>query len=230
MLTTDDLITRFRNEVDDILRGLNAAGNDALWSNDEALVYAGEAVAQVASDTVSLYKTFDLPFYAADGGYARLPSSFEVIDINQVYLVNGKYRLDARNLVEGTRHGDDYGYTGADDGWENATGRPRYYSREFRPGYLRMYPAPVEDDTLRITAVIGALETVLGAPLPFQHPKDVRLLLLWMKYLAYGKKDVDTFDPAASSRYKSEYDAAALDRKYECQRIRRAPRPVQFSW
>jgi hypothetical protein len=93
-----------------------------------------------------------------------------------------------------------------------------------------LYPAPTDDDILQLTALIGTVEMQLGMPMPFQHPKDIRLILEWMKHLAYSKKDVDTFDAAASTRYEQWFNKHVLDRRYECQRIRRAPSAAKFSW
>lgn len=232
LLTTDDVVTRFRNEVDDIVRGVGADAESAvLWTTDEIYAYMQEAINQTASGTLGLFKTFTIPYLATDGPYIALPSAYELFDISEVSTVAGRITLQPFNAADGGACFADYDNVFANSGgWDNATGRPRKYSRDFRPGYLRLYPAPTEDDTLTITANIGAVDTYPGMPLPFTNPKDVRLVLMWMKHLAYGKKDVDTFDPVRSSAEEAAFDKHVVERKYECQRLRKAPSPARFAW
>lgn len=232
LLTTDDVVTRFRNEVDDVVRGTGAdAENAVLWTTDEIYAYMQEAINQTASGTQGLFKTFTIPYVASDGPYVALPSAYELFDISEVTTSAGRTVLTPFNTVDGGSLVGDYGDVFANRGsWDNATGRPRRYSRDFRPGYLRLYPAPTEDDTLTITANIGAMDVYPGMPFPFTNPKDVRLVLMWIKHLAYGKKDVDTFDPNRSTLEKNAFDELVVYRKYECQRLRKAPTPARFSW
>lgn len=230
IVTTDDLVKRFRHEVDDLFRGTDQPGNDALWSDDEAMGYLNEGVNQVATETLSLYKTFDIPYVAANGPYVPLPTSYEVLDIDVIYLVTRRRIIKERNAVDRIHHHNDYGYFGGNDGWEVATGEPRFFTRDFKMNQIRLWPAPTCDDTMQVTAVIGAVEMQPGMPLPFQSPKDLRLILTWMKFLAYSKKDVDTFDAQAAERYEVWFAKHVLDRKYECQRLRRAPSAARFSW
>jgi hypothetical protein len=233
VVTTTDIVNRFRSEVDDIIRGTGAnADNDVLWKCGEVDGYLNEAVNQVATETLSLYKTFDIPYLAANGPYVRLPTGYEVLDIDVIYLVTARRLITERNAVDRIHHHNDYGYYGGEEGWEIATGKPRHFTRDFKMNQIRLWPAPAPDmdDTMQITAVIGAVDMQPGMPSPFQSPKDIRLILTWMKHLAYGKKDADTFDADATTRYKNDFENDAAKRKYECQRLRRAPSSVRFSW
>lgn len=230
-ITVDDLIGRFRREVDDTIRGTGEdAGTDALWKADEVLWYLNEAVTMTATETRGLIKTFDVSFNATDE-YVRLPSS-GVLDISRVYLNGtGGGDLTEFSLVEGAAKYSDYGELDINaSNWPTTTGTPRRYNRELKPGYLRLFPIPVNAGTLTVTATLDTFEVDYGMVMPFDHPKDLRLVLAWMKHLAYGKQDADTYDAGKSQSYENWFDKHALDRRAEVERIRRPVGTTRFQW
>lgn len=232
LFTTDDVIASFRSDVADPLRGPAATPDiDALWKVSDTLRYINEAANITAAETRSLQRTFDFPFTALGGPLYRLPTSFEILDIHRMYLNGARYALTEQNL--GSPHIGLWDYDellGTGDVWTTQTGTPRYFTREYRAGYLRLLPIPTADDYVTITATVAPQNLSLGQPLPFDNYRDIQLVLLWMKKMAYAKQDVDTFDAGRSDSYATEFERRALERRYEAERLRRPAGTVAFSW
>lgn len=231
IITSSDVINRFRSDVDDPLRGPSTSSDDdCLWSNGEVNAYLADAVERVASETLQLFKTFTTGV-AANQPIVKLPSAFTVQDIEHVLLVNERRYLEPRNTDGGFGHHGDYAspWVLYATKWEFQVGTPVYYVRDMQANALRLVPIPTVADTLTITASVIPTYTC-GAPLPFSTLRDQHLVLLWMKKLAYSKHDADTYDPQRADRCQSEFDALATKRKYEAQRVNRAVQPVRFSW
>lgn len=231
IITSTDVINRFRSDVDDPLRGPSTApDNDCLWSADEVNMYLADAVERVASETLQLFKTFTTGV-VPNKPIIALPSAFTVQDIEHVLLVNERRYLEPRNVDGGFgRHGD---YASPwvlySTKWEFQVGAPVYYLRDVQANALRLAPIPIAADTLTITASVVPTYTC-GAPLPFSTFRDQHLVLLWMKKLAYSKHDADTYDPQRADRCQAEFETLTTKRKYEAQRVSRATQPVRFSW
>lgn len=229
--TTDDLVRRFRSDVDDPLRGpASAPDNDALWSICDVRDYMQEASDRVAHKATPLFKTYSLKVTAGDPE-VRLPTGDTLIDIRRAALLAGRRELVEQNIEEPARVRDDYGSSWYRDSlnWEELTGQPRSFIRNYTPGVLRLVPIPLDDDTLRVTASFSP-QLADGAPLPFTEDADIYLMLLWMKKRAYEKHDADTYDPDRSKAFEAEYERRVVERESEARRIRRAPQSVTFSW
>lgn len=232
LFTTDDVIASFRSDVADPLRGpADLPDIDALWKIGDTLRYLNEAANVTAAETRSLQRTFDLTITAADGPLFKLPGSFELLDIHRMYLNGSRRVLTERNLNEANYGVWDYDVLiGSGDVWATRTGTPLHFTREYRSGYLRLLPIPVVDDVVTIIATVAPQNLGLGQPLPFDSYRDIQLVILWMKKMAYAKQDVDTFDEGKSKSYESEFQRRALDRRYEAERLRRPAGTVAFSW
>lgn len=232
LFTTDDVIASFRSDVADPLRGPAATPDvDALWKITDTLRYLNEASSITASETRSLQRTFDFPIVAANGPMFKLPTSFELLDVHRAYLNTAHIDLHEHSLIAPHRPIWDYNQlVERGDIWATKTGTPRFFNREYQRGYLRLEPIPLTDDVLTITATIGPQSVGLGQPLLFDNYRDIQLVLLWMKKMAYAKQDVDTFDEGKSQSYEAEFLKRALDRRYEAERLRRPSGTVAFSW
>lgn len=232
LFTTDDVIASFRSDVADPLRGPASTPDiDALWKVSDTLRYVNEAANMTAAETRSLQRTFDFQITAADGPLFRLPTSFEILDIHRAYLNGARRVITERNLGFPQMGVWDYDtLIGTGDTWVTQSGSPLYFTREYRGGYLRLLPIPNGDDVVTITATVAPQNLSLGQPLPFDNYRDIQLVILWMKKMAYAKQDVDTFDEGKSSGYEAEFQRRALDRRYEAERLRRPAGTVAFSW
>jgi len=231
LITSDDVTNRFRSDVDDPLRGpVDTPDADALWKIDEVNDYLADAVEYVARKTLVQFQTFELPV-TANQPLVPLQGSTTVLDIEHAYLQGANRYLQPRNTDGGFSYHDDYNspFILFSTKWEQQTGSPRFYLRDYKPGNLRLVPIPVANDTLTLTAsTIPAFAP--GSPLPFTTREDKHLVVLWMKKLAYAKHDSDTYDSKRSEQFESEFYRLAEDRKYEAKRMRRSVQPAQFSW
>lgn len=231
LLAATDVINRFRSDVDDPLRGpASAPDDDCLWSINDVAGYLADAVERVAVDTLTQFTTFNLAVVPGQP-FVTLPSAYTVQDIELVFLTVAKHYLEPRNVDGGfVRRGDyESPWLLFTTKWEDQVGTPKWYIRNMVPGKLRLVPIPSVADSLEVSASVIPTYTA-GAPLPFNTLRDQYLVLLWMKKLAYSKHDADTYDPQRASQCMAEYEALALERKYEAQRVRRAAQPVRFSW
>lgn len=229
-MSTDEVITQFRSDVDDPLRGPAATPDaDSLWKIVDTQYYLNAAASKVARKTFALRRTFDLPVTASDP-FVKLPVNAPVLHVYRAYLNTARRGLDERNLDEPTVRLDYGQLSRGDDSWATATGTPVVYNREYKAGYLRLLPVPTAADTLTLTAAYDAPRLVDGMPMPFVTYEDIDLVLLWMKYLAYSKKDVDTFDPQRAAANERDFNERARERRYEVEREYRSPGAVRYSW
>lgn len=220
--TTDELVTVFRREVDD-------TAEPFLWSNDEALQYMTEAVDATAKATLGLQKIIRLPITQGDG---TVPLPASVLHINTALLVNAQRALRESNGEEYVFGPRDYGADSLQYAFAaNSHGVPAAFLRDYERRALRLIPTPIHDDTLELQcSITPAVPSVSGAMLPFRDPEDLRLVLLYMKYLAYEKQDVETIDLERARDFGMQFGSRALQRKSELNSYRRAPGVVRMEW
>lgn len=214
--TADDLIAIFRNEVDDVV-GSDGDDADKLWKTAELFTYLNEAIDKTARATLSLQERVLLDV-VADEKYVALPPS--VVDVNRVSLQNLGVTLEHLNDNE------------LDD--NDLFGPPAHpYGYILDPGSneLQLVPPPNADDVAELrcaTTILTPLES--GDDLPFTAAEDQRLVLLWMKVLAYKKQDAETEDLIRAQRFENEFGVRSLERKNALQRLRRRPGNVRMQW
>lgn len=228
--TVDDLIRRFRSDVDDPLRGpTSAPDNDSLWSVSDVSDYMTEAAAKVGRVGQQLFRTMTFPIVANEA-FIKLPQGMSAIfDIRRAYLQGIRREVEPANIDGLLRHHRDYGFLNGTESWETWCGVPRFIIRDYVPGMLRLAPIPEASDVLEITAMFVPLMDD-GMPLPFDDLEDIALMLLWMKKMAYSKHDADTYDKTLADKYEGEFERRSLARQAEARRVRRAVQPVRFSW
>lgn len=226
MLTTDDLSQRFRSDVGDPLEGVDANTPDSenLWKNWEICEYMSEAADAVARGTLGLYKTVVLPIVATQN-IVSLP--LYVLQIRSGWLTTAGYDVNPVNQFESSRYvRDDYGLHVVGH-YRSATGRPKLFIRDMVRKAIVLIPIPTESDTLELQCSVTLSTPLLpGMPLPFMEKPDQRLMLLYMKYLAYGKQDADTLDLARAMTFKQEFDRDVENREVELRKQRRVPAPI----
>lgn len=195
---------------------------DALWSYDDLLRYYNEAAAQLASDLLSLRRRFvvDVPVGQAT---VRFPFDQILDDLQVTFSVPGfgRRRSLTKFDVEQGIAVDDYGlqvYTVPD---LDAVGMPTHFSRDYEDGFMRLWRVPHVAGRLEAVAIASPPIAYGNVPLPFQHPKDRALLLMWMKKLAYEKHDADTLDLERARDFESQYKEGVRVRRPEIDRTRR---------
>lgn len=230
MFTTDDLAARFRLDVADPLEGADdgPVDSESLWKNIEIFDYMTEAGDAVARETLGLFKLILLPV-VADESTVTLPRS--VLDIRYARLVMAQRELDVTNQNEVMRGQVvcDYGMQFVGGG--RARGTPQTLARDRERKAVVLAPTPVQNDTLELQCSVTLTTPLLcGMPLPFLERPDIRLMLTYMKYLAYAKQDADTLDLTRSNTFKAQFDMGAEDRAVELRRQRRQPSPIRMEW
>jgi hypothetical protein len=228
--TTDDLLNRFRSDTQDILEGVSVDEPDSenLWSNQDLLQYMTEAADAVARDTKSLYKTFELPV-VANTATVKLPA--QIIEIRLARIPAQNVVLDPLNQNQmAAGYTSDYGNF-VHSGVFTSKGRPRWYVHDREPKSLVLMPIPTTDDILELNCVVTInVDLDCGMLLPFRELPDIRLMLAYMKYLAYSKQDADAASQPKAEKFQAYYEQKVSDRESEKRRERRAPTPMRMEW
>lgn len=208
------LYAQFRNDVSDTVVPY-------LWSAVEVLDYINDAQQQ---------------FCRATGGFTDASSALTALD-----YAAGADALTLSPLILTIR--------GA---YDNTTGKPlevvnfedmatRGWRFDGRPGVVRalviglgatsarLYPLPVLGGTVRLVcerlplAPITDLDQVLEVPDQHQYG-----LSLWLRARAYGKQDVETYDPKKSDNFAAQFRAYCDQARREKDRARHKPRVVAY--
>jgi len=231
VFTTDELNCKFRIEVADPLEGDDSGtepDSENLWKDHEIYGYATEAADAVARDTQGLYKLVELPV-VVDENVVSLPRY--ILHIRFARLVTANSQVVESNqddIMTGTVC--DYGVQ-LSGGLLRARGRPRSFARDRERKALVIAPTPTQADTLELQcSVTIATPLLCGMPLPFLELPDQRLMLHFMKYLAYAKQDADVLDLARSESFKARYDSEVAERAVELRNQRRRPSPIAMEW
>ena len=220
----------FRDEVDDVITDRDGGDFGCLWSNREAYGYMTEACDAVASRTDTKMRTLRIPF-VADQATVRLPAY--VLDVRSMRHVERDSPVELKNANE-PDYGvaDDYGLSRL-GGTQlfGGSGLPHTAVRDYDNKALRLVPTPNVAGTLEVqctTTISTPLES--GMPLPLTDIKDQRLVLHYMKALAYRKQDAETEDLTRAREFHALYENGVEDRKVRLRNNRRAPGVVRMTW
>lgn len=198
IVTVIDLVRLFRQQIDDITEGWEDDDElSLLFSNDEAVEYANEAVYEylrrrLLIDDVTT-ELVDLALVAGQPDYPRDPRIYQIhrIAINGC-PVDKVFREDLD-----IDHPD----------WETEMGTPTCYY-EYQ-NTLNFVPVPTADALARLSVYrlpVAALSwTSRDTPIVDVRPEDRYSLHLWMLHLAWSKQDADTADPKAAERSRQQF-------------------------
>lgn len=94
---------------------------------------------------------------------------------------------------------------------------------------VRVWPAPDADVTVALSVFRLPLTAITEADQDFEIAEQHhRHLLMWMKHLAYGVQDAETFDRTKSEEFKRRFEAYCFDAMKEQARARHKPRSVAY--
>ena len=232
--TPDELKARFRRDVDDVEGG--ASNEDFLWSDEEVFDYMDEAQRVFVRRTHILRKTH--PFTPAiteivytapvgtpvnlDGFVTQNPQIIRPLRARMSVAQNRNplQIVTAEDLDEGILIRD-YGTFFTGD-WQTKTGPARFLVTNLQEDMWRLAPIPIIDDILELTVEHMPLETVTcdNVTLEVTEREDQMTMLLFMKHLAFGKQDADTYDKELSDRFENAFEKKADDRRREVRRSR----------
>lgn len=200
-MTPSELLALFRREVDDLVEPY-------LWSDEDVYTYLNDAqdvfvrliggIADRRSTMTKVsYKTGD-QFKKYDERILRIKGAFD--EQNNI--------LTVRNLdnFESVYMEDDYGLrvnAGLEDG---RTGNIRYLITDVESNEFQFYPLPDHDGYIRLYVYRRPLEDITGAGSELEIPSYHHLNLLnWVKYRAYMKQDVESFDGTKATEFRAAF-------------------------
>ena len=211
-MTPEKLYELFRLEVDDI-------SEPYLWEDAEFYAYLNEAqdlhITEIggiadrsSSFTKITYKSGD-QFLKYDPRIFRIKGAWDE-DNRRISIVN----LDN---MEGIAGDDDYGarvLSGLDD---SLTGPIRAIITDVEDERIQLYPIPEAAGYIQLYVFRRAVYGITEESEEFEIPSYYHLNLLnWVKYKAYSKQDVETFDTKKAMEFRIEFmagvDKAKRDR------------------
>jgi hypothetical protein len=200
-MTVEELLDLFRKEVGD-------EAKPHLWSDSEFFIYLNDA--------------HDM-FVRMIGGIADRRSAITKISYNagdqfkkydeRIQRIKGAFDADnriikIRNLdnFESGYLEDDYGMKyseGLDDG---RTGPIKYLVTDVEVNEIQFYPIPNSDGSVRLFVYRRPLEEITDLDGTLEIPAYQHLCLLdWVKYKAYLKQDVETFNGTKAAEFRQTF-------------------------
>lgn len=243
-MTPEDIVELFRLDVDD------TDPDDPLWSTLEVYNYLDEAQKEFARKTdyfsdASTPEIVDLTVnkidltadpVVVDTTHMFADLDYRIIKIRSAKLVSTGEKVDpmtyaAMELVpaQGIRYAN---YLDAKLDWENARGRPRYLVTDVERGKVRIAPMHTSNvvnpqpadlvDIIRLQVYRLPLKDIAEGTPRFEivESEYQRSLLPYMKFQAYSKNDVDTFEQDLADRAKAESDERFALVKRDLRRVR----------
>lgn len=203
-LTLEELVTLFRQEVDDLpgdtVSDVNWKNDDTglLWSNQEAVRYANEAQIEFCYRQPILDRTTQttLTQLAFNQGVQSAAYSTRILSIKRAKWVGASG--DEQVLHKRTEQwmDDHHPNTWQLEGNATMEGVPRYYVEDAARRTIMLYPLPPENGVVHLTVwrlpfkYMSWSRRHLDAPeIDEQHHLD---LIDYMVYLAYLKRDSET--------------------------------------
>jgi hypothetical protein len=200
-MTVVELLELFRKEVDDETKLY-------LWSDKEFFVYLNEA-----QDT----------FVRLIGGIAdrrsaltnisyKIGNQFKKFD-DRIYRIKGAF--DENNKILSIRNLDHFAVNGASDdygvrnssGLDNSrTGPIKYLITDVESNEIQLYPIPDSDGSIRLYVYRRPLSEIVDENSELEIPSYQHVSLLdWVKYRAFMKQDVETFDGTKAASFRTSF-------------------------
>lgn len=201
-MKTSELLNLFRLETDDTMEPY-------LWSDFEFLTYLNDAqdvfvrliggIADRRSPLTKVkYKAGD-QFKKYDERILKIKA---VKDANNDRVVIQNYE----SLEAGGSLADDYGLfsnSGIDD---SLTGDVRYIITDVDASEFQLYPIPDADGQLNLVVYRRPLDEITSTNTELEVSSYQHLNLLnWVKYKAYMKQDVETFDKTKALEFRAAF-------------------------
>lgn len=223
-MNAEQLYDFFRSDVVDI-------EEPYLWSEDEVYAYMDDAYKMFVRLTGGVGDVSSsitrIPVVAGEQ-YAAL--DHRILKHRSARLASSNRPVKIINLQDTpVERVDDYGFLSL-IGVDNKQGPVRYMVIGEEDDTARWVQIPTENDEVRLSVYRLPLNDI---KLPSDEFTDVRPqhhlhLVKWMKHLAYGKQDAETFDRGKSDKYKDEFEAYCAFVVREMERQRSKVREVAY--
>jgi len=214
-LTLEELVTVFRQDVDDLpgdtVNDVNWKNDDTglLWKNQEIVRYANQAVAEFVVrnpilDQDTKTAVTRIAVLAGTGLYAY---DSRILSIRRMKFVdvNG----DEHSVVKRTTDWMDRNVTDWDLEASPLEGTVCYYIEDTNHRRIQLYRTPELDGTLHMTVdrlpfeqMVWSKRHLMSPEIDPNHHLD---LLDYMKYLGYRKRDAETDDEKMSAAFLNTF-------------------------
>jgi len=213
------LIELFRIHTQDEEFPGNGDSSDSLFQTSEIVEYFDFAQKEFARRTEILKdsRTFAYTSFAIniDEPWVEIPS--KIISIKKASLLDSNVRLkiiNHRELDQGFLV-DDYGLDW-EGNWETKTGTPQLVITDMDTGAIRLFPIPVNEDTLQLQVTRYPDADITSTSDDLEIPEQYhRKLLHHVLYMAYSKQDADAFDPQKAEKEFLKFEQSIEDAKVE---------------
>lgn len=223
-MTADELAVLFRFAVDD------NDPDDPLWSDTELNSYMDGSQKEFARRTdyfsdASTTDIVEIPFVADDVIKALDP---RVTKIRYAKLLTNGTKVqpvtyaDMDNRITNPSDYNSPFEFGSILDWEQSTGKPRYIVTDVEINAIQLAPIPVEADTLKLIVYRLPLCDITDDQQVLEVVEEdyQRGLLFYMKYLAYMKNDIDTYDERLQQTALSNHENFIEISKRQIRRLR----------
>jgi hypothetical protein len=231
-MTPLDLYTRFRSDVDDTVE-------DFLWSDLEVFGYMEDAQSMLCRLTDGIRDaTSEATRLDVVSGEPWVELHPSILRVRSATLGNGTRPLVILSYEDEMKQAPDY--RSWPYGWNFATDE-MYLSGPvntlligMEEGKLRLVRTPTVDGVINLLIERLPLQTMLvESPEDLPETFEVRAehhlaLLMWMKHLAYGKQDAETFDKEKSSVMEQAFYAYCTKAMDEKKRRNHKPRLITY--
>lgn len=219
-MTLEDLVTAFRTLADDTVETY-------LWSTELVEGYADQAEIEACTRKPFLFSTTDPDLCEIDitGGTATYDRNPVIRRVFYARFVQDGF---SNKLVIRTR--DEMTEIAPD--WVDSVGVPKYLIIE--DSHFTLSPAPEDDGVLKLELSHIPVKTMSARGLPTITAAHHYNLVYWMLYLAYSKRDADTFNPKKALDYAQMFadyfgDAPSAQHATDTRNVR-PDRPVIGGW
>ena len=207
-MTPEEVVELFRLDIDD------TDADDPLWSTLEVYSYLDEAQKEFArktdyfsdASTVAITQvsvTADDPWVSIDPRVTKIRAARLSSTGSKIWPVTFAQMEDQPNTVD--TYGSPFNF-GNNYNWMTAQGTPRFMVMDMEKDKARLASIPVADDTIELQVYRLPLNDITedSVSLEVTETDYQRKLIPYMKYLAYSKNDVDTFEQDLADRAKAE--------------------------
>jgi hypothetical protein len=209
-MSPEKLLELFRLETDD-------TSEPYLWSDDEFFIYLNDAqdmhtrVTGGISDRTSAltkltYKSGD-QFLTYDDRILRIKGAWD--ETNRRIGIKNLDNLESLSLE------DDYGTNRTDLGLDDSvTGDLKYIVTDVEDNKIQIYPLADHTGWVRLFVFRRPLETVTEDSETLEIPSQYHLNLLnWVKYKAFMKQDVETFEGSRAVEFRQAFSDGLTEAK-----------------
>ncbi len=211
-MNPSELLELFREETDDI-------SEPYLWSDKNFFTYLNDAqdvftrlIGGIADRRSAITKIT----YKAGKQFLKYDNRILKIKKAQDDR-NNPIEIQNVDSLEGGYLNNDYGNrvnAGLDDGLTGPI--VKYLITDVDASDIQMYPIPDHDGYVRLYIYRRPLKEITGPSTQLEVPSFHHLNLLnWVKYKAYMKQDVETFDKAKARDFRREFVDGITEAKAE---------------